>query len=131
MVKNYGIHDVWTDLDKVNDVDIKAVDGVIDSIKVNGEEAGGGGNEYPLVTATWHDDLENYTYSCNWSFAELKTKIEETAESYSWAGVALYEDQNRTLGGSWSIGSETRLTFRMSDGFELIYHYDGTITEGI
>lgn len=44
MVKNYGIHDTWTDLDKVNDVDIKAVDGVIDSIKVNGEEAGGGGD---------------------------------------------------------------------------------------
>lgn len=43
MVKNYGIHDEWKDLNKVNDIDIKSVDGVIDSIKVNGEEAGGGG----------------------------------------------------------------------------------------
>lgn len=43
MVKNYGIHDEWKDLNKVNDIDIKSIDGVIDSIKVNGEEAGGGG----------------------------------------------------------------------------------------
>ena len=46
MVKNYGIHDEWKDLDKVNDIDIKSVDGVIDSIKVNGEEAGGGGGDF-------------------------------------------------------------------------------------
>lgn len=43
-VKNYGIHDKWTDLDKLNNVDIKSVDGVIESIKINGEEAGGGGS---------------------------------------------------------------------------------------
>lgn len=42
-VKNYGIHDKWTDLDKLNNVDIKSVDGVIESVKINGEEAGGGG----------------------------------------------------------------------------------------
>jgi len=46
MVKNYGIHDEWKDLDKVNDIDIKSVDGIIDSIKVNGEEAGGGGGDF-------------------------------------------------------------------------------------
>ena len=51
MVKNYGIHDEWKDLNKVNDIDIKSVDGVIDSIKVNGEEAGGGGeNSYTIKT---------------------------------------------------------------------------------
>lgn len=43
-VKNYGIHDEWTDLDKLNTVDIKSVDGVIESVKINGEEAGGGGS---------------------------------------------------------------------------------------
>ena len=58
MVKNYGIHDEWKDLNKVNDIVIKSVDGVIDSIKVNGEEAGGGGGggDYPTTTATWHED---------------------------------------------------------------------------
>ena len=39
-VKNYGIHDKWTDLDKLNNIDIKSVDGVIESVKINGEEAG-------------------------------------------------------------------------------------------
>ena len=43
-VKNYGIHDKWTDLNKLNNVDIKSVDGVIVSVKINGEEAGGGGS---------------------------------------------------------------------------------------
>lgn len=43
-VKNYRIHDKWTDLDKLNNVDIKSVDGVIESVKINGEEAGGGGS---------------------------------------------------------------------------------------
>ena len=49
-VKNYGIHDKWTDLDKLNNVDIKSVDGVIESVKINGEEAGGGGGSSDL---TW------------------------------------------------------------------------------
>lgn len=44
MALYYGIHDQWTDLDKENDVLIQSTDGVIDSIKVNGEEYGGGGS---------------------------------------------------------------------------------------
>ena len=43
-VKNYGIRDQWTNLDKLNNVDIKSVDGVVESVKINGEEAGGGGS---------------------------------------------------------------------------------------
>lgn len=50
-VKNYGIHDKWTDLDKLNKVDIKSVDGVIESVKINGEEAGGGGGGSDFSTA--------------------------------------------------------------------------------
>lgn len=42
--KSYGIHDKWTDINKINNVDIKSVDGVIESVKINGEEAGGGGS---------------------------------------------------------------------------------------
>lgn len=57
MVKNYGIHDEWKDLDKVNDIDIKAIDGVIDSIKVNGEEAGGGGGDFSTATV----EIDNTT----------------------------------------------------------------------
>lgn len=50
-VKNYGIHDKWTNLDKLNNVDIKSVDGVIESVKINGEEAGGGGGSSDFSTA--------------------------------------------------------------------------------
>lgn len=39
----YGIHDKWTDINKENDVLVQSTEGVIDSIKVNGEEYGGGG----------------------------------------------------------------------------------------
>lgn len=49
--KSYGIHDKWTDINKINNVDIKSVDGVIESVKINGEEAGGGGGSSDLSTA--------------------------------------------------------------------------------
>ena len=52
-VKNYGIHDKWTDMDKLNIIDIKSVDGVIESVKINGEEAGGGGSsDFSTATVT-------------------------------------------------------------------------------
>lgn len=127
MVKNYGIHDEWKDLNKVNDIDIKSVDGVIDSIKVNGEEAGGGGGDYPILTGTWHDDIENYTYSCNWSFNELKAKLEEQTESNNWAGIIVDTSYDGTMGGTWSKGS-SRLSFLVSDGSVYDYQSDGTIT---
>lgn len=50
-VKNYGIRDQWTNLDKLNNVDIKSVDGVIESVKINGEEAGGGGGSSDFSAA--------------------------------------------------------------------------------
>lgn len=51
-VKTYGIHDKWTDINKNNSVDIKSVDGVIESVKINGEEAGGGGGDFTTATVT-------------------------------------------------------------------------------
>jgi len=41
--KTYQIMDPWKDMDKVNLVDVKAVDGEITDVKINGEPAGGGG----------------------------------------------------------------------------------------
>ena len=49
-VKNYGIHDKWTNINTVNNVEIQSVDGVIENIKVNGEPAGGGGSTTAKVT---------------------------------------------------------------------------------
>ena len=54
-VKNYGIHDQWTNLDTLNSVDIKSVDGVIESVKINGEEAGGGSSDFTLASITLSD----------------------------------------------------------------------------
>lgn len=42
--KNYMINDKWLDLDKQNIVELQSVDGVLDSVKLNGEEYGGGGS---------------------------------------------------------------------------------------
>lgn len=44
-VKNYLINDKWLDIDKQNTVEVKSTEGVIGSIKLNGEEYGGGGGE--------------------------------------------------------------------------------------
>ena len=41
MIKTYGVHDHWTDINKKNDVDIMSVDGVITGIEVNGEDYSG------------------------------------------------------------------------------------------
>lgn len=49
--KNYKIRDNWLNIDKYNDVDIQSVDGVIQTVKVNGEDVGGGGSG-DLSTAT-------------------------------------------------------------------------------
>lgn len=50
-IKTYAVHDHWTDINKKNDVDIMSVNGVITEIKVNGEDAGGGGGSSDFSTA--------------------------------------------------------------------------------
>ena len=57
----YGIHDKWTDINKENDVLVQSTEGVIDSIKVNGEEYGGGGSEFSTAVMTITVD-SNETY---------------------------------------------------------------------
>lgn len=59
----YGIHDKWTDIDKENDVLVQSTEGVIDSIKVNGEEYGGGGSSdfsTAVMTITTSAQLGSY-----------------------------------------------------------------------
>ena len=50
-IKNYLINDKWLDLDKQNIVEVKSTDGVIGSVKLNGEEYGGGGGSSDFSTA--------------------------------------------------------------------------------
>lgn len=81
-VKNYGIHDKWMDLDKLNNIDIKSVDGVIESVKINGEEAGGGGGEFKIANITWVNLPETFDdYEIRSGLLLVKT--EEGFENYN------------------------------------------------
>ena len=50
-IKNYMINDKWLDIAKQNIVEVQSTDGVIGSVKVNGQEYGGGGGESDFSTA--------------------------------------------------------------------------------
>lgn len=52
--RTYQIMDPWKDRDVVNLVDVKAVDGEITDVKVNGEPAGGGGTSFGPFSVTLH-----------------------------------------------------------------------------
>lgn len=56
--KYYGINDKWTDDDIENVIEIASEDGTVDSVKVNGEEYGGGGGGIPTITVTVEGDPE-------------------------------------------------------------------------
>ena len=49
ITKSYSVRDDWKDINKVNYVAFKSVDGEVQDLTVNGEPAGGGG-EIPTVT---------------------------------------------------------------------------------
>lgn len=50
--RTYQIMDPWKDRDVVNLVDVKAVDGEITEVKVNGQPAGGGGGDFSTAQVT-------------------------------------------------------------------------------
>lgn len=52
--KYYGINDKWTDDDIENVIEVASEDGSVNSVKVNGEDygGGGGGDSFQLVDVT-------------------------------------------------------------------------------
>ena len=91
MNKFYGAHDQWTDLDKQNDVLITSTDGVIDSVKVNGEDYGGGGG------------------SSDFSTADL-TLVNNTSDKYNTVLVGsfiIYSEELSTMAGFGDPDNET------------------------
>ena len=58
--RTYQIMDPWKDRDVVNLVDVKAVDGEITEVKVNGEPAGGGGGSLGTATVIVKNNYRNY-----------------------------------------------------------------------
>ena len=56
--KYYGINDKWTDDDIENVIEIASEDGSVDSVKVNGEEYGGGGGSAMTLLDSTHLTIE-------------------------------------------------------------------------
>ena len=52
ITKSYSVRDEWKDINKVNYVAFKSVDGEITEVKVNGQPAGGGGGGTATVQIT-------------------------------------------------------------------------------
>ena len=104
-VKNYGIHDKWTDLDKLNNVDIKSVDGVIESVKINGEEAGGGGSS-DFSTATMTLD---------------------TGDRFKVAGAFITPDGTTTFGGTNFADGDYQLILYKGTGEVFMENWDSEL----
>lgn len=77
--KNYKIRDNWLDIDKYNDVDIQSVDGVISTVKVNGEDYGGGGGGSSANIPSVNIDEQNLRYTCDVSFNDWVALIENSS----------------------------------------------------
>ena len=86
-VKNYGIRDQWTNSDKLNNVDIKSVDGVIESVKINGEEAGGGSSDFNTAQMTIAGNQSSIGLTCAYLYEESG----EAALTVSSGGIFLGE----------------------------------------
>lgn len=122
-VKTYGIHDKWTDINKNNNVDIKSVDGVIESVKINGEEAGGGGGG---------------------DFTTAGVTFSSTAFQTGFSGIAIFEEDGTqfmeydTLIFGDTIGTKTYnlvlfkglQTIEMPEGVTATVTGNATVVEG-
>lgn len=86
----------------------------------------GGGAEYPIFTAEWHEDTETYTYSCNMTYNEVLALLTDV---YTIAGVYIDTDnEGATSGGTWYIDNADHLVFVETGTNDYWYHEDGTIT---
>lgn len=138
-IKNYLINDKWLDIDKQNIVEVKSTDGVIGSVKLNGEEYGGsgGGGSSDFSTATVEFISSSGTYDvmcCNivdnaLMLGDYKTVTAKMSWTYTIPllnGVAYLNQRS-------FIGIDTSVMPTMEGSIELgqdvfIITGDGTIT---
>lgn len=131
--RTYQIMDPWKDRGVVNLVDVKAVDGEITEVKVNGQPAGGGGG-----TAT-----VSITNASSNSPFELNLPIIDGESNQSWGGnVVVFPDATITyivplgpsgcyaaFGGKGDIPSSGTGTGGVTyDAGSVIITGDGTLT---
>lgn len=69
--KYYGINDKWTDDDIENVIEITSEDGSVDSVKVNGEDYGGGGGGGDL----WDKLVDGEDVDGNWTMNITGTQL--------------------------------------------------------
>lgn len=106
-VKNYMINDKWLDIAKQNILEVESTDGVIGSVKVNGQEYGGGGGsdeEFKLASITWVNMPETFdNYDPRSALLLIKTAddFEDYFDVYEFSEVVLvWEDE-------WSFSPKT------------------------
>ncbi len=105
---------------------IATVSGMLDKVDEI-VKSGGGGTEYPVFTAEWHEDTETYTYSCSMTYNEVLALLTGV---YTLAGIYIDTDNGgSTSGGTWYIDNVDHLVFVEGSGLEYWYHDDGTITK--
>ena len=123
--KTYQIMDPWKDMDVINLVDIKSVDGEITEVKVNGEPAGGGGGgmfSTAVLTATAPSRAVSVPYVI-------------LEENYSTIGSDLMTESNQSynivlVNGMCLMQTEAPVTgsAEIFDPDENIYKVTGNVT---
>lgn len=103
--KNYKIKDNWLDIDKYNVVDVQSVDGVIQGVKVNGEDAGGGGGDFSTATM---NIVINDNVDLNISCAFLR--------------------RGKIMGGTFKFSQDTSITIVLYKGTALIDLTDNNLS---
>lgn len=110
-IKNYMINDKWLDIAKQNIVEVESTDGVIGSVKVNGQEYGGGG-------------------SSDFSTAEV-TVVNSTAMPLGIEIINIDGEENKLVSGQIVNRNTTKsVNAVLYDGSQYydVYEISGTIT---
>lgn len=110
--KNYKIKDNWLDIDKYNVVDVQSVDGVIQGVKVNGEDAGGGGGGDLLAVGIYN--TYNTTVTLRYFEEQGASSVVITVESG--AGIAMSVPKNS---GFMVTSSQYKMESKTADAFTI------------
>lgn len=136
--KYYGIRDNWTDDDVANVIEVESEDGSVSSVKVNGEEYGGGGGDFSTaeVTIINNSNTEYRVYASTASYYPrtglyVSEAINEAhGEDSTTLEVILYKGTAYGLIKDYNGGTPTASSTGgvLIDGEDLTITGDGTIT---
>lgn len=120
-VKNYLINDKWLDIDKQNIVEVKSTDGVIESIKLNGEEYGGG-ETWNTVFEGNVTTVENEKTGTNSGSIELDELLPETIKViFNGTEYICNMNTNGSFGAVYNAGRTDFTDYPFSINNETLY----------